>query len=101
MTEAVADVVRARRFEIVDSEGNVCATLGQSEEKMPELSLYDGEGHERATFTIDRAGALHVTMRTKTGGVFASLGFGSEWRPGLQLIDGHHQVIWSAVEHRF
>jgi len=40
-------------------------------------------------------------LGTKAGGVFASLGFGSEWRPGLQLIDGHHQVIWSAVEQRF
>jgi len=40
-------------------------------------------------------------MRTNTGGVFSSLGFGTDWRPGLQLIDGHRQVIWSAVEQRF
>ena len=42
-----------------------------------------------------------MTMWTNTRGVLASLGFGSERRPGLQLIDGHHQAIWSAVEQRF
>ena len=41
-----------------------------------------------------------MTMGTKAGGVFASLGFGSERRPCLQLIGGHRQVIWPAVEQR-
>jgi len=101
MTEPVADVVRAKRFELVDSEGKVCATLALREDEMPGLSLYDREGQERATFAIDTGGALHLAMRTKTGGVLCSLRFGSDWRPGLQLVDGNYQVIWSAVQQQF
>jgi hypothetical protein len=99
MTEPVADVVRAKRFELVDSEGKVCAKLALREDEMPGLSLFDRDGHERGTFCIDTQGALHLTMRTKSGGVFGTLSFGTDWRLGLQLIDGHHQVVWSATPH--
>lgn len=100
MTEPVADVVRAKRFELVDSEGKVCATLALGEDGCPGLGLCDREGHERATFSLDRGGALYVTMRTKSGGVFGTLGFGTDWRLGLQLLDGNHQVVWAAGHSR-
>jgi hypothetical protein len=96
MTEPVADVVRAKRFELVDSEGQVCATLALGEDGCSALGLCDREGHERATFSLDRGGGLYVTVRTKSGGVFGALGFGTDWRVGLQLLDGNQQVIWSA-----
>ena len=96
MTEPVADVVRAKRFELVDSEGKVCATLALGEDGCPGLGLCDQEGRERATFSLDRGGALYVTMRTKSGGLLGILGFGTDWRLGLQLLDSHRQVIWAA-----
>ena len=96
MTEPVAEVVRAKRFELVDSEGKVCATLALDEDGCPGLHLCDREGHERAELALDMDGALHLTMRTKSGGVFGILGFGTDWRLGLQLFDGNRQVIWAA-----
>jgi hypothetical protein len=97
MAEQVAEVIRAKRFELVDSDGSVRATLALHEGGTPGLGLFDNDGHERATLSLDQEGAPRLTLWSKAGNVFGSLEFGTEWRLGLVLTDRNRQVVWSAV----
>ncbi len=98
MSEGAAEVTRARRFELVDSEGRVRATLGLDEEGSPAVCLCDEEGNVRGGLCITSEGVPQLRMMTAAGGLRAALGFGTSWRPGLVLTDRHGVVIWSAQE---
>jgi hypothetical protein len=96
MIEAAAEVVRASRFELVDSDGNVRAALTVDGEGNSGLSLSDEEGNVRASLVLNREGIPRLNLMGKSGTVRASLGFGSDWRVQLVLSDANSQVIWSA-----
>ena len=96
MAEPPAEVVRARRFELVDSEGKVRAALAVDEEGVPGLALSDGDGNVRAALILGREGIPRLNLLSKTGTVRASLGFGSDWKVQLVLTDANLQAIWSA-----
>jgi len=96
MIEAASEVVRANRFELVDSEGKVRAALTLDGEGNPGLSLSDGDGNVRASLVLGREGIPRLNLLGKTGVVRASLGFGSDWKVQLVLTDANSQVIWSA-----
>lgn len=101
MSEPVAEVVRAQRFELVDSEGNVRGSLGLDEGGNPRVCLCDKEGHVRAGLRLDSDGMPHVCAITASGGTTADLSFGTSWRAGLVLKDYTGQVLWSAIPERF
>lgn len=96
MTEPVAEVVRGKRFELVDGEGRVRAALVLHEDGTPGLDLWDDNGNVRATLVLSREGIPRLNLLGKTGEVRAALGFGTDWRVGLVLSDPHGQVLWSA-----
>ena len=96
MVEAAAEVVRASRFELVDSDGNVRAALTLDAEGNSGLSLSDEEGNVRASLVLGPEGIPRLNLMGKTGAVRASLGFGSDWRVQLVLSDANSQVIWTA-----
>ena len=97
MSESVADVVRTKQVELVDSEGKVRARLALDEEGVPGLSLCDEQGNTRATLLLDRRGMPRLTLLGKAGTVHGALEFGTEWKIGLMLIDRNQQVVWSAI----
>jgi len=97
MSESVADVVRTKQVELVNSEGKVRARLALDEEGVPGLSLCDEQGNTRATLLLDRRGMPRLTLLGKAGTVHGALEFGTEWKIGLMLIDRHQQVVWSAI----
>ncbi len=96
MSEPVADVVRAKRFELVDSGGTVRATLAFEQDGNPAVSLCDREGNVRAELCITSQGVPELRMRTESGGVRAAVGFGTSWTPGFVLTDRDGVVLWSA-----
>jgi hypothetical protein len=96
MIEAAAEVVRASRFELVDSEGHVRAALTLDGDGNPGLSFSDAQGNVRASLVLGQEGIPCLNLMGKAGTVRASLGFGSDWRVQLVLSDANSQVIWSA-----
>ncbi len=65
MTE---DVARAKRFELVDDEGNVRAVLTPGPEKSVGLSLFDEEDEtERVAFGINAGGTSFAELRNGDG----------------------------------
>ncbi len=95
MSEAVVEVIRVKRIELVDSEGTVRAALAVHEDGTAGLDLSDEGGQVRASLTLAAAGVPRLNLLGRDGGVQASLGFGTDWRTQLVLTDRHAQVIWS------
>jgi hypothetical protein len=96
MAEAIADVIRAKRFELVDAEGIVRAALVIHEDGTAGVDLSDASGQVRASLTLAADGVPRLNLLGRTGGVRAALGFGTDWRTQLVLSDKNAQVIWSA-----
>jgi len=96
MVEAMAEIVRAKRFELVDAEGIVRAALAIHEDGTAGIDLSDTKGQVRASLTLTTEGVPRLNLFGKTGTVRAALGFGYDWRTQLVLSDSNAQVIWSA-----
>ena len=96
MAEAIADVIRARRIELVDAQGIVRAALAVHADGTAGVDLSDAEGRVHASLTLDAGGVPRLNLLGKTGEVRAALGFGPDWRTQLVLSDSNAQVIWSA-----
>lgn len=101
MSEPVAEVMRARRIELVDAEGNVRGALDLDESGNPRVCLCDKEGHVRAGLRLDSDGMPHLCSLAASGSTTADLGFGTSWRAGLVLRDYTGQVLWSAIPEHF
>jgi hypothetical protein len=81
------DVVRARRFELVDAKGDVRAVLGvvadESEASLASLTLIDSAGYPRVVLaTVDETASLSFWDRGNTA---ASLGVGEEGYASLAI----------------
>lgn len=97
MKPAVADVVKAKRFEVVDAAGKVQAVFGLGTDGTVgvALVLYDAAGKIRATLAMlygnpvlglhDAAGKMRATMIVAPDG-----------NPALVLHDAAGKVIWEA-----
>ncbi|MFN7016061.1 MAG: hypothetical protein ACK4P5_02680 [Fimbriimonadales bacterium] len=68
----IAESVDARRFRLLDAEGNVRAELGMPFGE-PALFLYDSKGRARAWILLDREG-----------------------NPRIMFVDSEEQAIWTA-----
>ena len=101
MSEPVAEVMRARRFELVDAEGRVRGALDLDDGGNPRVCLCDKEGNVRAGLRLDSDGMPHLCSLAASGSTTADLGFGTSWRAGLVLRDYTGQVLWSAIPEHF
>lgn len=97
------DIVRARKFEIVDEEGQVRAAIGPGEEGSTGVQFYDREGEAKIQLSVSSSGSGELWLRDSSGsdqaaiytesgdGPFVSLthtGEGAEesWAVGLSGI---------------
>lgn len=83
--EGVSPVVRAERFEVVDSEGKVRIVLGM-DRGFPRLVLRDGTGKGRAALVVDNNRAV-VALRDEEGDELDVQLEASDTGPGLFLED--------------
>lgn len=84
---AVADVLRARRFELVDAAENKRATLFLGENAAPGLHLWDAAGKVRASLASTEGGAPALLLDTDgMGGAALALTEGGA--PVLYLMEG-------------
>lgn len=70
---ADAEVVRAQRFEVVDSAGRLRARLGTKEDGSPSLILLDANGKGRALFAVSSDGSSLLTLNDATMAPMLSL----------------------------
>lgn len=82
----VAEVVKARRFEVVDAAGKVRARLSVGPTG-PSLDLYDGSGNERASLFAVPDGSPGLDLHDAAGKARAGLAVFSDGRPFLGLSD--------------
>ena len=115
-SSAGAEVVRAKRFELVDSKGQAYAVLAFQpnlalETMGPGLALHDAGGRIRALLSLNAGGNPSLRLWDEGGGMRAVLG--SRWMPvvrggpgrreglvlrcaesSLMLFDGEGELIW-------
>ncbi|HEY3397972.1 MAG TPA: hypothetical protein VGM19_09985 [Armatimonadota bacterium] len=88
MAEAKApDAVRAKTFEVVDDQGNVCARLGVDEEGGSSLDLYGVVGKTGAVLSD-----TGISLHDAAGRPRALLGTGNDGSPLLGLYDATGDV---------
>ena len=66
---AVQDVVRAKKFQVVDDQGKKRAALGLSDDGGPALLLYDADGKKRAGLFLASDGSPSLSLYRKGGTV--------------------------------
>jgi hypothetical protein len=97
---AGAKTIRAERFEVVDSAGNVRAVLsvGLTPAKLGQLGLelfgQDGKTCRAVLGTKD--GSPLLVLCDQNGKTRAGLSVAADGTPRLELLDQNGKVIWSA-----
>ncbi len=92
ITPTTSDVVRASKFELVDTDGKVLGTFG-TDKGEPSLSLIDAAGKMRGTFRITK-GEARLGLWDAAGklrGVFGTM----EDEPHVVLWDAAGKISWS------
>jgi hypothetical protein len=89
--EAVQKVVRAERFELMDSTGKLRAVLGLTESGQPALGLWDQDGKARAVLGLRAGPGLAdepgLWLSDHDGKVRAMLDLCCFGQPALSLLD--------------
>ena len=111
------NVVRAERFEIVDHQGNLRASLGLTpngsvaltlrdpagtirvevgleDGNTPVVNLYDKDERTRMVFRESRGGGHAITATDQEGTPRFLLAVNSRGTPQLTLFNGNGDVIW-------
>ncbi|MGC8834062.1 MAG: hypothetical protein ACP5R4_08400 [Armatimonadota bacterium] len=89
--------VRARRIEVVNSQGRVVAALGGGENNQSALHLLTPDGKERVTLaSSDRAGATLI-LRDAVGRPRALLKTDQEGRAELHLLSALGKSVFNAL----
>jgi hypothetical protein len=89
---AVPDVVKARRFEVVDATGKLRVALGVRTHGWAGLTLYDAAGKTRAILTLHADGSPSLYLSDGTEKLRASLGVAANGSPRLSLLDAAVQT---------
>jgi hypothetical protein len=89
---AVADVVRARRLEVVDAAGKTRAGLSLGPDGGPRLLLFDASEKPRATLSVDSKGSPRLLLSGEAGKTRASLSVGPDGSPRLFLFDASEKL---------
>ena len=94
-TAEVADVIRAQRCEVVDSDNVTRATLGPWPDGTSGLRLMDIDGNQVVALMVDLDGSsgLVLTESELQAGVKAVVVRG---KPELKLRDSEGKAIWEA-----
>ncbi len=93
---AVPDVVKARRFEVVDAAGKIRASLGVLPSGAPGLGLSDAAGDLRVTLAVNADGGPNLALFDAAGKLRVALGVNPGRPPFLGLLDAAEKVIWKA-----
>jgi len=83
----VAEVVRAKRFELVDSSGRVRVRLSVTLTGGSSIDLLDNEGQIRANLGVRFDDSPSLDLRDREGKMRASMRILSDGSPGLNLLD--------------
>ncbi len=86
-TNAAPDVLRAQRFELVDSAGNVRGLLSLGDQACPRLVLLDEHGDARARLMLHLDGTPILSLHDRAGRGGIALTVGEEGLGGLQVRD--------------
>jgi len=89
---AVAEEVRARRFEVVDDAGKLRALLAVRPDGGPGLVLYDAAETNRAILFERENGEAYLGLCDAAGTTRASLSVTKDSQPGLDLYDAAGKV---------
>jgi hypothetical protein len=84
---ATPKVVRAQKFEVVDAQGRVRATLGLLPDGSPSLELTDEQGKTRAQLSLYSDGSPYLGLQDAKLKTRAELSLDSGGRPSLALSD--------------
>ncbi len=117
-TGEVPEVIRAKRFELVDADGRVRAALGLgrgqpvlafadtggkarvllalSDDGTPGLGLADGDGEVRAVLRVRGDGSPSLELREEHEQTRATLEVSGDGDAMLRLFDKDGEAIWSA-----
>lgn len=91
--QADLNVLRATRFELIDSTGRVMAVLGSADGKTPQLELRDAKGTPRVYMGIRESnGEPEFTLNGKDGKKRAWLSLTSVGGANLMLIDNEERA---------
>jgi hypothetical protein len=90
---AVQEVVRAKRFEVVDDQGRSRALLSVLPDGSPGLTLYDGAGKQRAGLGLLPDGTPRLALHDAAGKQRAGLTVLPDGSPGLALFDAAGKAI--------
>ncbi len=90
-TPQVAEVIRAKRFEVVDKKGQPRAALSVTEAGEPSLRLRDKKGQIRATLYLPDTGGPSFSLGDKNGQLRAGLFLTDNGEPFLRLGDKNGQ----------
>jgi len=84
---AAAGVVRAERFELVDSSGTDRGAWYSTEDGSSGIALWDKRGTMRILLDFDGDDGEGLTLRDHTGKIAAWVGIGSDGNPHVHLFD--------------
>lgn len=89
------DVVRARKFEVVDEEDKVRAAIGPGSDGETGIQLYGRDGSIRATLSVSD-GSTTFSLRDASGRDMAALAVGDEGPPTISLThSGDQDESWA------
>jgi hypothetical protein len=83
----VADIVRARAFDLIGTDGNTYATLRQTTDGCPSLDLRDKGGVARASLSIVQDGRTLLDFRDSKGNTRQVLQINVDGSSALMLLD--------------
>ena len=84
---AAAGVVRAERFELVDSSGTERGAWYYAEDGSSGIALWDQRGTMRVLLDFAGDNGEGLTLRDHTGKIAAWVGIGSDGNPRVHLFD--------------
>lgn len=76
----MAKVIRAQRFELVDSKGKVRAALTLGPDGTPTVSRFTEDGELRAIVALHENGSQGILLRDKDGHMRVMVGLDEEGR---------------------
>ncbi len=82
-----AGLVRAERFELVDSSGAERGAWYHAENGSSGIALWDQRGIMRVLLDFSSEGGEGITLRDETGKLAAWVGIGSDGNPRVHLFD--------------
>ena len=86
-TKPAAKVMRAERFEVVDSTGRARAVFGERSNGELGLAVFGKDGGVRAMLAVIADGSTELALRDQRGRVRAALSVWPDGTPRLALFD--------------